>query len=494
VNDKSKRDAIGTDVTLGTEQVLEAPISTPESHTQGSTADSDSNRAQAEAGVGGNRTENQPRPRIRDRFDRVGSGLACGWAYVPEYPNVRLQVAILIQDQIIAQGIANRFQQDLLDAGIGDGAHAFELQIEPEQLRRVQPSLSGRVIKPEARPLGSPFTPAPKHQREANAAVEQRQEHSMRQGQDQAQARAPEQAPEHLADVGTKQGQSASTPTGAATAKLRADNPPQPPFENTRDTRFFFPSAKHAKALSRLFLLTHDRNLSIGVLTGEIGAGKTLLCSLLYARLNVRDYLRVSIENSLLDIDGLLLEILSQMQGERLAASDFPDRYTRLAAFKRFLSEQVVSRNRHLVILVDEAQQLSTETIEGLKALTNISSEQQNFLSLILIGQPELRAKLKQLPQVDQRVSLRFHLEGLDRAETGYYVRHRLRAAGFRGEPPVTEEALDLIHQTTRGIPREINRLCKLALDYLLTHNGGEFDEQTIAIVVDDLRQNGVLQ
>ena len=160
------------------------------------------------------------------------------------------------------------------------------------------------------------------------------------------------------------------------------------------------------------------------------------------------------------------------MQGERLAADSFPDRYTRLAAFKRLLSEQVASRNRHLVILVDEAQQLGTETIEGLKALTNIASERQNFLTLILIGQPELRTRLKQLPQIDQRISLRFHLAGLDLAETGYYIRHRLRAAGFRGEPPVTEGAVHLVHQTTRGIPREINRLCKLALAQLLTNYG----------------------
>ena len=274
---------------------------------------------------------------------------------------------------------------------------------------------------------------------------------------------------------------------------INARNPLTPPFENTRDTRFFFPSAAHAEALSRLLFLAHDRNMGIGLLTGEIGAGKTLLRTLLFARLAGEEHLRVSIENSLLDFDGLLLEILSQMQGGRLQPAEYPDRYTRLAAFKRLLSEQVSARDRHLIILIDEAQQLDLPTLEALKALTNIASERQNFLTLILIGQPELRAKLKRLPQVDQRVSLRFHLSALSRAETGDYVLHRLRTAGFAGEHPFTSPALDLLYDASRGIPREINRLSKLALDHVLTNDLGRFDVQAIEVVVDDLRRHGAL-
>jgi general secretion pathway protein A len=274
---------------------------------------------------------------------------------------------------------------------------------------------------------------------------------------------------------------------------LQVGNPPAPPFENTRDTRYYFPSAGHAEALSRLQYLAEDQNMGIGLLTGEIGAGKTLLRTLLYARLAADRHVRVSVENSLLDFDGLLLEILSQMLGERLQPSDYPDRYRRLAAFKRFVSEQIAARDRHLIILIDEAQQLELTTLESLKALTNIASERRNFLTIILIGQPELRARLKQLPQVDQRVSLRFHLTALSRAETGEYVMHRLRAAGFVGDDPVTEAALDLLHGASRGIPREINRLCKLALDHVLTSGLGQLDAEAIGVVVDDLRRHGAL-
>ena len=95
-----------------------------------------------------------------------------------------------------------------------------------------------------------------------------------------------------------------------ADARLTARNPPAPPFDNTRDTRYFFPSAGHAEALSRLQFLAEDRNMGLGLLTGEIGSGKTLLRTLLHARLSPETHVRVSIENGLLGFDDLLLEML----------------------------------------------------------------------------------------------------------------------------------------------------------------------------------------
>lgn len=282
-------------------------------------------------------------------------------------------------------------------------------------------------------------------------------------------------------------------PPPGSPSTIGPSNPPTPAFENTRDTRFYFPSAAHREALSRLLFLARDRNMGIGLLTGEIGAGKTLLRTLLHAQLSSTAHLRVNIENSLLDFDGMLLEILSQMQGRRLHGAELPERYDRLAAFKRALSEQVAAHDRHLIVLVDEAQQLAPETLEGLKALTNIASERQNFMTLILIGQPELRERLATLPQVEQRVSLRFHLGALREDETGDYVRHRLAAAGFLGEPPVDADAVALLHRASRGIPREINRICKLALEHVVTHDLHRLDKAAVGIVVEDLRRHGAL-
>ena len=278
-----------------------------------------------------------------------------------------------------------------------------------------------------------------------------------------------------------------------ADPQLTANNPPAPPFDSTRDTRYFFPSAGHAEALSRLLFLAEDRNMGMGLLTGEIGSGKTLLRTVLHSRLSPDSHVRVSIENGLLAFDDLLLEILSQVQSQRLRASDYPDRYSRLAAFKRLLTEQIASHNRHLVIMLDEAQQLDPRCLDAIKGLTNISSERQNYLTVILIGQPELRAHLRQIPQVDQRVSLRFHLTALSADETREYVRHRLAVAGYRGAFPFDDDAFDILFRASHGIPREVNRICKVALEYVLTKDLGRFTGSAIATVVDDLRRHGGL-
>ncbi len=292
----------------------------------------------------------------------------------------------------------------------------------------------------------------------------------------------------------SEQTRSSPMSSDAANGGLGADNPPHPPFDNTRDTRFFFPSAGHGEALSRLLFLAEDRNMGIGLLTGEIGAGKTLLRTLLHARLAGGGHIRVSLENSLLDFDDLLLEILSQIHGGRLHPADLPDRYSRLARFKRLLTEQIAGQDRHLVILVDEAQQLEIKSLEALKGLTNIASERQNFMTLILIGQPELRGLLRRLPQVDQRISLRFHLAALSLEETGAYVSHRLQAAGYQGPPPLDGAALELLHQASRGVPREINRICKMALTHVVTRGRpARFNIDAIRVVVDDLRRHGAL-
>ena len=173
--------------------------------------------------------------------------------------------------------------------------------------------------------------------------------------------------------------------------------------------------------------------------------------------------------------------------------AEFPDRYSRLSAFKRLLTDQVASRGRHLVILLDEAQLLAHEDLEAIKGLTNIASERQNFLTLILIGQPELRGRLRQLPQVDQRISLRFHLTALSGKETALYAYHRLRVAGYKGEFPFTRDALAVLYRASRGIPREINRVCKIGLDHVLNSGLQRFTGDSVSAVVEDLRRHGGL-
>jgi len=285
-------------------------------------------------------------------------------------------------------------------------------------------------------------------------------------------------------------------PGGPATAGAAEQQPAgivlqEQPFDNTRDTNYFFASSGHAEALSRLNFLVEDRNMGIGLLTGEIGCGKTVTRTMLQRQLARPAHIVVSLENCLLEFDDLLLEIISQMRSKRATSAELPDRYSRLSAFKQILMRQVAESSKHLVIMLDEAQQLSQASIEGLKSLTNITSERQNFLTLILIGQPELRNTIRQLRQVDQRVSLRYHLNAMSHDETRCYLEHRLQVAGLQGPMPFDADAVRLLFEASGGVPREINRICKLALDHARANDLALLDASIINSVTDDLRRHG---
>ncbi|MCB1734799.1 MAG: AAA family ATPase [Gammaproteobacteria bacterium] len=265
------------------------------------------------------------------------------------------------------------------------------------------------------------------------------------------------------------------------------------PFDNTRDPRCFYASSGHAEAISRLQFMIEDRNMGLGMLTGEIGCGKTISRTVLQNKLSPEQYTVVSIENGMLNFDELLLEILSQIRRERVVSGDYPDRYSRLSAFKQTLMRRVVEAGRHLVILIDEAQSLHSSDIEAIKSLTNISSERRNFITVILIGQPELRQMVKALPPVDQRISLRYHLNPLSPRETLHYIAHRMRSAGLEGPIPISREAVALLAEVSGGIPREINRLGKLALEHAIANDQPVIRSSSVRIVAKDLVRQGGL-
>ena len=265
------------------------------------------------------------------------------------------------------------------------------------------------------------------------------------------------------------------------------------PFDNTRDARYFYASSGHAEALARLVFLVEDRNMGIGLLTGEIGCGKTMTSNVFRNNLPSFKYKVVIIENCLLDFDGLLLEIISQIKGRRINADELPSRYSKLSAFKSALIEDVGKASKHLVLMLDEAQMLSADSLDQIRSLTNISSEKSNLFSVILIGQPELRALVKSMPQLDQRISLRFHLNPLHNEEISRYLLFRMRVAGISGAPRLTAQAVQIISRASRGIPREINRICKLSLDHAVAHKLAKLDSNVVALVVADLNLQGTL-
>lgn len=259
------------------------------------------------------------------------------------------------------------------------------------------------------------------------------------------------------------------------------------PFEGNTNVRFFYVSQGHGEALARLRYLVRDRNMGIGVLTGEIGSGKTITRCVLERMLATSSFTTVSMESSNLPFAHLVAEFVRQLSGTPIELAGLT-KYELLFRFKKLVWDNVVSKGSHLVIFLDEAQQMTPRTLDELKNLTNLSTGGDNYLTLILVGQPEFRDILNELPQLDQRVSLRFHLNFLARDEVGSYITHRLNMAGLpEGQTLFDDEACEIIYRESQGIPRLVNRICKLSLDQAYSLQTLKIGTSIVSGIIEDI-------
>jgi general secretion pathway protein A len=264
------------------------------------------------------------------------------------------------------------------------------------------------------------------------------------------------------------------------------------PFENNRDVRFFYPGREHVEALERLLYLVRDGNMCFGLLTGEIGAGKTMVLHQLCQQLEKERYVTVHLPNGHFDFCDLLREIIAGLErrpGSRVRRSEHQDdsRYQLIARFSDLLESKVIRLGRLLVLMIDEAQQLGEETLIELKNLTNIGTSDQNAITVLLAGQPELSEQVRALPQINQRVGLRYHLPCLSPGAVGDYLAFRLAAAGAEGAPIFEPAAIGEIYEQTEGVPREINRICKLALDRAFTLGERSVSSAVVSSIAEDI-------
>ena len=259
------------------------------------------------------------------------------------------------------------------------------------------------------------------------------------------------------------------------------------PFEATWDTRFFFAGPDHEEALSRLLYLVGETTMNIGLLTGEIGSGKTLTRAVFAGRIDPYRFEVVTLENSGFPLEELLDAILRRLDpGVHLNGGG------RLAYCEAFeaLARKIHQQGRHLVLLLDEAQDLTPQTLHELRWLTNVNGGGRSLLTLLLIGQPELRRMVLADAAINQRVSLRFHLQPLNAGDLEKYLSHRLRAAGHATGNIFTAPALQLLYSASQGIPREVNRLAKLALEHACVSGTTTVSGQAIVAVVRDLERH----
>lgn len=259
------------------------------------------------------------------------------------------------------------------------------------------------------------------------------------------------------------------------------------PFEGNTNVRFFYVSQGHGEALARLRYLVRDRNMGIGVLTGEIGSGKSITRCVLERMLQTKAFTTVSMDSSNLPFAHLVAEFVRQLSGTPIKLGGLT-KYELLFHFKKLVWDNVVSKGGHLVIFLDEAQQMSPRTLDELKNLTNLTSGGDNYLTLILVGQPEFRDILNDLPQLDQRVSLRFHLNFLARDEVRSYINHRLEMAGLPdGQLLFDDAACELVYRESKGVPRLVNRICKLSLDQAYSLQERVIGEKIVSGIIDDI-------
>jgi putative secretion ATPase (PEP-CTERM system associated) len=249
------------------------------------------------------------------------------------------------------------------------------------------------------------------------------------------------------------------------------------PFTIIPDPDFLYLSPQHKLARAYLeYGLT--QRLGFIVLTGEVGTGKTTLIKSLLKPADRRQRVGVIYQTSFAAED--LLELLLREFGIK---GHFTTRVARLAAFNQFLLN-AYSRGEHVVLIVDEAQNLGPAALEELRLLSNLQTEKEPLLQVILVGQPDLQERLRHpsLMQLAQRVSVQYHLNPLDRKETKEYIVYRLARAG--GSGIFTDSAMEKLFDYTKGVPRRINTLCDLSLVAGFAEGRHEIDDEFMETVM----------
>lgn len=256
------------------------------------------------------------------------------------------------------------------------------------------------------------------------------------------------------------------------------------PFENTPDPHFLYYSQKHEEALSRLLYAIRERK-GAAILTGEYGSGKTLLSRVLLEELSGDQYQSALIFNPKLPPLQLIKEIIYQLGSDVASLDNKTDLLHTL--------NEVLYRNKNdnksTVIVIDEAQAIEEEGgFEELRLLLNFQLNEDFLLTLILLGQPELKEQIDNLAQLKQRLAIRYHLKALTEAETKKYIKHRLAVAGAKQEI-FSESAFKEIYRFSGGIPRRINNICDMAMLLGFEEEVEKIAKKTIKEVAADLEE-----
>ena len=257
----------------------------------------------------------------------------------------------------------------------------------------------------------------------------------------------------------------------------------EPPFRLTPDPQFLYASKQHARAKA---YMESSIWLADGfvVITGEIGSGKTTL---------IESFLEELPENVILaHINQTQLSPVEFLQALLVEFGFEPYRQRKvelMATLKKFMIEQYAA-GKTLLLIIDEAQNLSRRVLEEIRMLSGIEAQKEKLLRIILAGQPELSKQLEQrrLEQLKQRVRLQFHLSALSKRETREYIEHRLEVAGANGRQIFGDDTFDTIFSYSGGVPRLVNTLCDTALLCAFAEEKDTITRDIVMTAIDELQ------
>lgn len=262
------------------------------------------------------------------------------------------------------------------------------------------------------------------------------------------------------------------------------------PFSLTPDPKYLYRSESHANAFE-LLKYAIDRREGFVVITGDIGTGKTTLCRALLEQTDKRTFTALLL-NPFLSEEDLLKGILQDLgvitRGEERMGGRQPSKQELINTLYDFLLS-LVPLGARAVLIVDEAQNLPLPILEQIRILSNLETDKEKLLQIILVGQLNLLPLLRspELRQLDQRVSIRYQLKPLTEEETGAYVTHRLAIANATRSVVFTSAALKLVYEFSAGIPRLINLVCDRALLGGYSAQTTRIDENLVTIAAEGL-------
>lgn len=261
------------------------------------------------------------------------------------------------------------------------------------------------------------------------------------------------------------------------------------PFQLKPDPNFFFGSKGHKRAMSYLEYGLGQREGFI-VITGEVGAGKTTLVRNLFRKLESEKIIAAQIVNTHIDSEDTLRMVVAAFG---LPFEDL-SKAALLTKLEQFLL-QCDRQGKRVLLVVDEAQNLSPRTVEELRMLSNFQTADNSLLQIFLLGQPEFRQTLLSgdMQQLLQRVIATYHLGPMDAAETQAYIEHRLLTVGWNGNPSLNDDAYAAIYEYTGGIPRKINTLCDRLFLMGYLEEISDFGSAEVTEVIRDIGEEFLL-